>query len=111
MGRYRRTLELEQEFHRDGRLERFWGNHDDNWRHERDTEKHLHPLYPGSPFTRRCGCEIVEDGKPIGMLFLVHGHQGTLDSDRYAGVSRLVVRNVWRPFQQRFKIPSTTPLP
>jgi hypothetical protein len=52
---------------------------------------------------------IVEDGKPIGMLFLVHGHQGTLDSDRYGGLSRLVVRNVWRPFQQRFRIPSTTP--
>jgi hypothetical protein len=109
MGKYRRTLELEQEFHRDGRLERFWGNHDDNWRHEKDTEKYLHPLYPRLAVHEAMRMRIVEDGKPIGMLFLVHGHQGTLDSDRYGGLSRLVVRNVWRPFQQRFKIPSTTP--
>ena len=29
---YARTLELEAEFHRCGRYERFWGNHDDLWR-------------------------------------------------------------------------------
>ena len=32
-----------------------------------------------------------------------------MDSDRFSGVSRLVVRYGWRPFQRRFKIPSTTP--
>jgi hypothetical protein len=109
MKKYRRTLELEQEFQRDGRLERFWGNHDDNWRHEKDTEKYLHPLYPRLTVHEAMRIRIVEDGEPIGVLFLVHGHQGTLDSDRFGGISRLVVRNVWRPIQVRFKIPSTTP--
>lgn len=109
MKKYRRTLELEQEFQRDGRLERFWGNHDDNWRHEKDTEKYLHPLNPRLAVHEAMRIRIVEDGEPIGMFFLVHGHQGTLDSDRFGVLSRLVVRNVWRPIQVRFKIPSTTP--
>ena len=52
---------------------------------------------------------IVDGDKPLGLLFLVHGHQGAVDSDRFSGVSRLVVRYGWRPFQRRFKIPSTTP--
>ena len=109
MTKYRRTLELEQEFQRDGRLERFWGNHDDNWRHEKDIQKYLHPLYPGLAVHEAMRIQVIENGKQRGTLFLVHGHQGTLDSDRYGMFSRLVVRNVWRPFQQRFKIPSTTP--
>ena len=32
-----------------------------------------------------------------------------MDSDRFSGVSRLVVRHAWRPFQRKWKIPSTTP--
>ncbi len=47
-----------------------------NWRHEKDTEKHLHPLYPRLAVHEAMRMRIVEDGKPIGMLFLVHGHQG-----------------------------------
>jgi hypothetical protein len=109
MQKYRRTLELEQEFQRDGRLVRFWGNHDDNWRHDEETEKYLHPLYPGLRVHEAMRMQIVEGGQRIGTLFLVHGHQGTLDSDRFGRFSRIVVRNAWRPFQRRMKIPSTTP--
>jgi Calcineurin-like phosphoesterase superfamily domain len=109
MKKYRRTLELEQEFHRQGRLVRFWGNHDDNWRHEKDTAKYLHPLYQGLPVHEAMRIRIVEGGERIGTLFLVHGHQGTLDSDRWGAFSRIVVRNAWRPLQRRLKIPSTTP--
>jgi UDP-2,3-diacylglucosamine pyrophosphatase LpxH len=106
---YKNTLALEQEYHRDGRLERFWGNHDDSWRHEGDVEKHLHKLYPGLVVHEAMRLRVVDGDKPLGLLFLVHGHQGTMDSDRFSSVSRLVVRYGWRPFQRRFKIPSTTP--
>ena len=106
---YANTLALEQEFHRAGRLERFWGNHDDSWRHEADVEKHLHKLYPGLVVHEAMRIKIVDGDKPLGVLFLVHGHQGTLDSDRFSTASRLVVRYGWRPFQRKFKIPSTTP--
>ncbi len=45
----------------------------------------------------------------LGKLFLVHGHQGTLDSDRFAWLSRILVRYLWRPFQRLTRIPSNTP--
>jgi hypothetical protein len=106
---YAGTLALEQEFHRAGRLERFWGNHDDSWRHEGDVEERLHPLYPGLVVHEAMRIRIVDGDTPLGLFFLVHGHQGTMDSDRFSGVSRLAVRYGWRPFQRRFKIPSTTP--
>ncbi|HET6695478.1 MAG TPA: hypothetical protein VFG85_03150 [Gaiellaceae bacterium] len=109
MKAYANTLALEQEFHRAGRLERFWGNHDDSWRHEGDVEKRLHPLYPGLVVHEAMRIRIVDGEKPLGLLFLVHGHQGTMDSDRFAGVSRLVVRHAWRPFQRRWGIASTVP--
>lgn len=52
---------------------------------------------------------LTSDGEPLGTLFLVHGHQGTLGSDRIAWFSRLVVRYIWRPLQRRLNIPSTSP--
>ena len=106
---YANTLELEREYHHAGRLERFWGNHDDSWRHDSDVEKHLDKLYPGLVVREAMRIKIVDGDTPLGLLFLVHGHQGTMDSDRFSGVSRLVVRYGWRPFQRRCKIPSTTP--
>jgi hypothetical protein len=52
----------------------------------------------------------VRDGKEeLGRLFLLHGHQGTLDSDRIAPLSRFLVRYFWRPIQRIFKISVNTP--
>ena len=44
---YPATLELEGEFHKEGRYERFWGNHDDEWRHPGSVAKRLDRFYPG----------------------------------------------------------------
>jgi hypothetical protein len=52
---------------------------------------------------------VVNENQTIGTLFLVHGHQGTLDSDRFSWFSRLIVRYIWRPIQRLTNWRSTTP--
>ncbi|MBN1921136.1 MAG: hypothetical protein JW892_07835 [Anaerolineae bacterium] len=42
---------------------------------------------------------LPEAGAPGGELLLVHGHQGTLDSDAMASLSQFLVRNIYRLFQ------------
>ncbi|MEJ2050005.1 MAG: hypothetical protein P8Y60_09245, partial [Calditrichota bacterium] len=53
--------------------------------------------------------EVVNQGKNLGELFFVHGHQGTLESDKFSWLSRLFVRYIWRPFQRLTGITATTP--
>ncbi|MDQ3740816.1 MAG: metallophosphoesterase family protein [Actinomycetota bacterium] len=109
LGAYGETLELEAAFHREARYERIWGNHDDLWRYPKQVEKHLHAIFAGSRVREALKLRVSSDGEPLGTLFLVHGHQGTLESDRTAWFSRLVVRYIWRPLQRRLDIPSTSP--
>ncbi|MGI8592972.1 MAG: hypothetical protein ACR2ML_01130 [Solirubrobacteraceae bacterium] len=47
MHAYGDTLALEAEFHRRGRYERMWGNHDSQWSKPRNAKRHLHPFFPG----------------------------------------------------------------
>ena len=42
-------------------------------------------------------------------MLLVHGHQGSGASDKFAGISKWFVRVFWRNFQQIFKIHLSTP--
>lgn len=106
---YDRTLELEQEFHHDGQLDRFWGNHDDLWRHDGEVEKHLTDRFPGLVVHEARLLEAYDGDERVGAFFLAHGHQGTLDSDKFSFVSRLFVRYGWRPLQRKFNMASTTP--
>jgi UDP-2,3-diacylglucosamine pyrophosphatase LpxH len=106
---YPRTLELEAAFHADGRLDRFWGNHDDEWASARAVRRHLHPRFPGLRVREALKLRVVEGDRPLGLLFLVHGHQGTAESDRFSWLSRIVVRHVWRPLQRRVGFASTSP--
>lgn len=106
---YPGTLALEGQFLAAGRLDRFWGNHDDDWRHESEVKKHFGAVYPSLVIREALLLEVTRDTRPLGQLFLVHGHQGTLDSDRFSFASRLFVRYGWRPLQRKFGIASTTP--
>lgn len=108
---YPHTLELEGKFHQDGRYLRFWGNHDDDWSHRDLVEQRLRPALGGSPLEVREALIVhVRDGEQeLGRIFLIHGHQGTLDSDRIAPVSKLLLRFFWRPFQRLLKFSLNTP--
>ena len=110
---YAKVLELEAEFHRQGRYERFWGNHDDYWGHDywghSTVEKRLWRYYPQLKVREALKLRITSGGESLGLLFLVHGHQGTVESQRFAWFSKLVVRYIWRPLQRRFGFSATTP--
>jgi hypothetical protein len=106
---YPATLALEGEFHRRGRYERFFGNHDDHWRHPDAVARRLHRFFPELEVREALKLRVRSGGQDLGLLFLVHGHQGTQSSDRFSWFSRLVVRFIWRPIQRRLNIPSTTP--
>ena len=108
---YPETFALEAGFHEKGRYLRVWGNHDDNWRYPDQVKKLLDPVYGAEPLIVREGLlvKLRNGAEQLGKVFLAHGHQGTLDSDRFAGISRFLVRYLWRPFQRLTRIPSNTP--
>jgi predicted phosphodiesterase len=108
---YTATLELEAQFLQAGRYERFWGNHDEQWRNPKEFAKYLggDKLFPKCHVREALKLRVVRGGDRKGLLFLVHGHQGTADSDKYKWFSKQVVRHVWRPLQRRLKMASTTP--
>jgi hypothetical protein len=106
---YRDILELEAQFHAAGRYERFWGNHDLQWSDDSEVSNHLQKFFPDLRVREVLKLRVVRGGERLGLLFFAHGHQGTLDSDRWAWLSRPVVRHVWRPLQRRLNMRSTTP--
>lgn len=105
---YREVLDLERTFLEPGGpgLWRFYGNHDLQWKEPGLLGRHL-------------GVEIevheslklrVKRGDDTeGTLFLVHGHQGTLFSDRIPEVALPAVRYAWAPWQRRSKCSLNTP--
>lgn len=108
---YRYSLELAARFHAEGRYVRIWGNHDDAWSFPGRVRRHLRPIFQGPELRVREGylLRVIDEGEPLGTLFLVHGHQGTSASDRWKWLSRLVVRFLWRPLQRRLKLSLNTP--
>jgi UDP-2,3-diacylglucosamine pyrophosphatase LpxH len=104
----RETLELEREFHNENRYYRFWGNHDDDWSESKRVDKHFRE-FPDLN-VRESMLIVARNGdEKIGEFLLVHGHQGTLFSDRLRWLGRFGVLNFWRPFQRLFKIRLNTP--
>jgi hypothetical protein len=107
---YPDVFESEARFHKEGRYRRVFGNHDNNWASARQVKKHLHPFFPGLQVEEGLLFRYQDaDPDSSGELFLVHGHQGTLDSEFFAPLSRLIVRGVWRTFQILFGHTGTTP--
>lgn len=110
---HRSTLELEAEFHKADRYERFWGNHDLVWGSPKKFAKFIGRQYfPG--LSPREGLKLRILGrdeelgrdKELGTLFLVHGHQGTVFFHRTVS---LVLRFGWRPMQNWIKFATTSP--
>jgi UDP-2,3-diacylglucosamine pyrophosphatase LpxH len=88
------------------RYVRVWGNHDDRWMEELYVALELRKYAPGTGLRRAYeGVRLsVRDGDAkIGTLFMTHGHQGTLGSDRYKFFSRWALQ-VYRILQNRFGV-------
>jgi UDP-2,3-diacylglucosamine pyrophosphatase LpxH len=86
---------------------RIIGNHDDTWNDQAAVSTHLEPLYPNIQLLSGLVFEY-DDGTLFGEVFLVHGHQGTLDSDILAGFSPHLLP-IYRQLQNTFHIGHTTP--
>jgi UDP-2,3-diacylglucosamine pyrophosphatase LpxH len=102
---HRAVLEAEAAFG-PMRYLRVWGNHDDRWMEEVLVALELRSFAPGTGLRRAFeGIRItVRDGDvKIGTMFLTHGHQGTLGSDRFKLFSRVALR-VYRFLQNRFGV-------
>jgi hypothetical protein len=102
-------MKLERAFMEGPGLTRFFGNHDIDWRDPGKVKKHLDPLLPGIEVLEALRLRVLDGDEQLGQLFFVHGHQGTDLSDRGSGLSRLVLRVVWRQIQNRLGWLSTTP--
>ena len=108
---YQHSLGLEAKFHQEGRYLRVRGNHDDEWQYEARVRTLLAPLYGGDPLQVYSSAliEVMDDTGQLGVLFLVHGHQGTTTSDRWPAFSKFAVRYLWRPFQRLTRLSLNTP--
>ena len=102
---HRDVLEAEGAFGAERYL-RVWGNHDDRWMEEVLVALELRPYAPGAGLRRVWeGVRLsVRDGDAkIGTLFMTHGHQGTLGSDRFRFFSRWALQ-FYRFMQNRFGV-------
>jgi UDP-2,3-diacylglucosamine pyrophosphatase LpxH len=98
---YRDTFELEKRFAEKGRYWRICGNHDEIWDSTGKVNQYLKPILgPGITVDISKKLAISSEGKPLGYIFLVHGHQGSISSDMLKGPAKFVVRNLWRPIQR-----------
>lgn len=108
---YGAALALEASFGPD-RYVRVFGNHDDDWMNPTLVEARLAPHVPVPEVHEGVRLDVTGADGPLGTILLVHGHQGTLFSQRLRGISRFFLR-IWRPLQRLFgfqvKTPSTDP--
>jgi predicted phosphodiesterase len=107
---YGNTLNLEALFHARQRYLRFFGNHDSDWQRESAVRKYLHKIFGESLKVHEAmRLRVKAAGIELGEFFMAHGHQGTLESDKFSWFSRIAVRYGWGFIQRTFKIKSTTP--
>jgi predicted phosphodiesterase len=105
---YGNVLATERRFHAD-RFVKVWGNHDDEWEAPRRVDKHLPTVFGPIQVVEGLRFAVMDRGERLGTLLLLHGHQGTLFSDRLAGLAKIAVRFVWRTIQRIIRKGSTTP--
>ena len=108
---YRYTLGLENEFLKRGRYYRIFGNHDDLWSEPGAIDRHFTPKITRekTPVRKSLLLRFTGSSGTPKRMFLIHGHQGTFDSDRGGKISRILVRHVWGAIQRIFKISLNTP--
>lgn len=106
--RYKEVLKKEKKFYSEKRLYRIWGNHDDAWRYKDLIKRHFGSLMPEVRIHEAVTINFNEEGADKN-VFLVHGHQGNLESDRFSWISKIFVRLIWRNFQRIFRVPLSTP--
>ena len=93
VGRYGFSIYKQIRAFKPGRVHRVFGNHDIEWGSPPDPTANK----PGKTHGAPEGLKLVDEAGTARIL-LVHGHQGTSESDKYAWISRFAVRAV-TPFE------------
>lgn len=101
------VFESERRFHPE-RYVRVEGNHDNAWRIEPLVRQHLDPIFPGIQLRRELLLQVALEGGRTGEILLVHGHQGTLDSDIFDFFPPQVLP-LFRDFQNITNLGHTSP--
>ena len=110
LDKYKHSLELSAKFHQAGRYLRVHGNHDDAWSFDDEVGRLLRPLYGEDlKVYESIRLRVRNGGEEVGTIWLTHGHQGTVNSDRFSRLSRIPTRFLWRPFQRLFKLSLNSP--
>lgn len=107
MRTYPDVLESEARFH-PGRHIRVVGNHDNPWEDPELVRTYLQPIFPGLEFQRGVLFDFQDGEDTSGQVFLVHGHQGTVDSDVLGFLPPLLLP-VYRQVQNWTGIGRTSP--
>ena len=107
MEAYPDVFASEARFHPE-RYTKLVGNHDDAWQSPLLVEQYLQPIYPDLEVWRESVFTVEEAGERLGELLLVHGHQGTVDSD-LLGFAGPRVLPWYRKLQNLTRIGRTTP--
>ncbi|MCA6074349.1 metallophosphoesterase [Fulvivirga sedimenti] len=102
---YQEITSQEMKFDEDSRYLRIWGNHDAEWRSRKFVKRYLGSERPAHEAIK---LQVMDEGRLLGHIFLIHGHQGSTFSDEYARFSKFFVRYFWRHFQRIFNKPLDT---
>lgn len=106
---YRESLSLESQFSKEERYVRIVGNHDDLWREKGQFKRYFNDLFNLLVPVDGVCLSLEIGNEQVGTIFITHGHQGTLDSDKFSWFSKLVLRYLYRPFQELTGHRTTTP--
>lgn len=106
---YAEVLSLEKKFYDEGRMIKLWGNHDDDWQFPLFINSKLKKYFPKIVAHEGVSVQLKSEGENLGQILLLHGHQGTKSSDKFAGISKFFVRYFWRYIQIIFKVPLSSP--
>ena len=98
IGAYPDVLRSEARFHPE-RLLRIYGNHDIHWQTGEVVRQFLDPLFPQIHYHQEL-LFVYEDGlQTSGEILLIHGHQGTVESDILSFLASWVL-----PYFRNFQI-------
>jgi len=104
---YRNVFAQESRFH-PHRLIRVYGNHDIPWQSPDTVAHYLHEIFPDIIYRENLLFRYNAGQPGGGEIFLVHGHQGTIESDFLAPVASRVLP-LYRVIQHHTGIGYTTP--
>jgi UDP-2,3-diacylglucosamine pyrophosphatase LpxH len=98
MTAYENVFRAEARFHPD-RLMRVYGNHDIAWKVQSEVGQGMERYFPHVTYTEGILFEYAQDNRVLGEIFLVHGYQGSLESDVFGFVPKYIL-----PYYRDFQI-------